>query len=190
MPALPVRRTLVTGMRSFPFRDWKRTEGLPAVPGYSPVWDWQPVMTESDAAARRQDRLRNRQPDARGAALPRRAAARRALRRPPGASGIEGEIAAIERAVGRRPSAPSRRASRRCASWTGSDPFFLAIDPFDPVDATEAPPIYVKPGEVEKEGIGPMNDRMVELKFGGGDSTSCAMPTASTSRAWTAGSDG
>ena len=47
MPSLPVRRTLVTGMRSYPFRDWKRTDGLPAVPGYNPVWDWQPVMTES-----------------------------------------------------------------------------------------------------------------------------------------------
>ena len=49
MPALPVRRTLVTGMRSFPFRDWRRTDGMPAVPGYNPVWDWQPVMTEVDA---------------------------------------------------------------------------------------------------------------------------------------------
>ena len=27
----------------------------------------------------------------------------------------------------------------------------------------------MKPGEVDKEGIGPMNDRLVELKFSGGD---------------------
>ncbi|MGH2805179.1 MAG: hypothetical protein ACRDL4_19410, partial [Thermoleophilaceae bacterium] len=51
MPALPVRRTLITGMRSFPFRDWEQTEGMPAVPGYNPVWDWQPVMTETMRAA-------------------------------------------------------------------------------------------------------------------------------------------
>ncbi len=37
MPALPVRRTLITGMRSFPFRDWRRTAGMPAVPGYNPA---------------------------------------------------------------------------------------------------------------------------------------------------------
>ena len=47
MPALPARRTLVTGMRSFPFRDWQRTEGLPPVPGYNPIWDWQPLITET-----------------------------------------------------------------------------------------------------------------------------------------------
>ena len=33
-------------MRSFPFRDWRRTDGMPAVPGCNPVWDWQPLMTE------------------------------------------------------------------------------------------------------------------------------------------------
>ncbi len=53
MPSLPVRRTLVTGMRSYPFRDWKNTEGMPAVPGYNPVWDWQPVMTETMRGGRR-----------------------------------------------------------------------------------------------------------------------------------------
>ena len=52
MPALPVRRTLVTGMRSYPFRMWKRTDGMPDVPGYCPVWDWQPVVTETMRAAR------------------------------------------------------------------------------------------------------------------------------------------
>ena len=46
MPALSVRRTLATGMRGFPFRDWRRTEGMPAVPGFNPVWDHQPLMTE------------------------------------------------------------------------------------------------------------------------------------------------
>jgi arylsulfatase A-like enzyme len=46
MPALPVRRALITGMRAFPFRDWRKTEGMPAVPGFNPIYDHQPVMTE------------------------------------------------------------------------------------------------------------------------------------------------
>ena len=36
MPALPVRRTLLTGMRSFPFRDWRRTRGMPRAAGLQP----------------------------------------------------------------------------------------------------------------------------------------------------------
>ncbi len=47
MPGLPARRALITGMRSYPFRDWKRTEGLAPVPGFNPIWDWQPVITET-----------------------------------------------------------------------------------------------------------------------------------------------
>ena len=35
------------GMRSCPFRMWRRTDGMPDVPGYCPVWDWQPVVTET-----------------------------------------------------------------------------------------------------------------------------------------------
>ena len=46
MPALPARRALITGMRAFPFRDWRRTDGMPAVPGFNPIYDHQPVMTE------------------------------------------------------------------------------------------------------------------------------------------------
>ena len=44
MPALSARRALVTGMRAFPFRDWRRLEGFPAVPGFNPVWDHQPLL--------------------------------------------------------------------------------------------------------------------------------------------------
>jgi len=90
---------------------------------------------------------------------------------PPGpssASGLKAEIAAIK-----RQSAAAARTFRagidELRKLDRGDPYFLAIDPFDPVDAAEAAPIYVKPGEVDKEGIGPMNDRLVELKFSGGD---------------------
>ena len=33
-------------MRAFPFRDWRRLEGFPSVPGFNPVWDYQPLLIE------------------------------------------------------------------------------------------------------------------------------------------------
>ena len=51
MPALSVRRSLVTGMRAFPFRDWRRLDGFPSVPGFNPVWDYQPLLMELTRAA-------------------------------------------------------------------------------------------------------------------------------------------
>ena len=168
MPALPVRRTLVTGMRSFPFRDWKRTEGMPAVPGYNPVWDWQPLMTETMRAGGVQTVYVTDNPTFAGERFP-------DVRRPGGAAassrgegGIPGEIAALKRA-----SAATERTFRAgieaLRELGGPDPFFLAIDPFDPVDAVEAPPIYVKPGEVDDEGIGPMDGRLETLAWSGDD---------------------
>ena len=97
MPSLPVRRTLVTGMRSYPFRDWKRTDGLPAVPGYNPVWDWQPVMTESMRAGGVKTAYVTDNPMLEGRASP-TCGGPVGLCRPPSANGIEGEIAALKRA--------------------------------------------------------------------------------------------
>jgi hypothetical protein len=168
MPALPVRRTLLTGMRSFPFRDWKRTDGMPAVPGFSPVWDWQPVVTETMRLAGVRTAYVTDNPIVDGPRFP---DLRRPGGTPPGrssASGLKAEIAAIERqsaAVDRTFRAGIAALKER----DGGESFFVAIDPFDPIDAAEPPPIYVKPGEVDKEGVGPMNGRLVELKFGGGD---------------------
>jgi arylsulfatase A-like enzyme len=167
MPALPVRRALVTGTRSFPFRDWKRTEGLSPVPGYSPIWDWQPVVTETVRSAGVTTAYVTDNPILAGPRFP-------DVRRPGGTpatgmggTGLKAEIAAIE-----RQSVAAERTFRAgigaLRELEGGDPFFLAIDPFDPIDAAEAPPVYVKPGEVDKEGVGPMNGRLVELRFGGG----------------------
>ena len=165
MPSLPVRRTLVTGMRSYPFRDWKRTDGLPAVPGYNPVWDWQPVMTESMRAGGVKTAYVTDNPMLVGPRFPdvRRTGA--PLPGPPSANGIEGEIAALKRAS-QATERTFKAGIEALGELDGPDQFFVAIDPFDPLDAAEAPPIYVKPGEVEDEGIGPMDDRMVELKWG------------------------
>lgn len=163
MPALPVRRTLITGMRSFPFRDWKRSEGMPAVPGYNPVWDWQPVMTETMRAAGVETVYVTDNPILDGPRFP-------DVRRPGGGEGAAGrggikdEIAAIKRAT-KATERTFRAGMDELRGLSG----FLGIDPFDPVDAAQAPPIYVKPDEVDREGIGTMNERLVELRFGGGE---------------------
>jgi arylsulfatase A-like enzyme len=164
MPALPVRRTLITGTRSFPFRDWKRTDGMPAVPGYNPVWDWQPVMTETMRAAGVATAYVTDNPVLDGPRFP---DVRRPRRAPGGANsarGVKAEIDAIERAT-KATERTFRAGIDELRGFSG----FLGIDPFDPVDAIEAPPIYVKPDEVEREGIGTMDERLVELRWGGGE---------------------
>jgi arylsulfatase A-like enzyme len=47
MPTGPVRRALLTGVRSFPFRDSVPTKGLPLGPGWIPIPDHQPIVTET-----------------------------------------------------------------------------------------------------------------------------------------------
>jgi arylsulfatase A-like enzyme len=161
MPALPVRRTLVTGMRSYPFRDWKRTEGMPAVPGYNPVWDWQPVMMETMGLAGVNTVYVTDNPIIEGSRFGR-------VKRPGGTvesagqARIEDEIAAIRRAT-QATERTFKAGIQELRDFSG----FVGIDPFDPVDAVQAPPIYIKPGEVDREGIGTMNDRLVELDWGG-----------------------
>lgn len=46
LPAVPVRRAVLTGMRSYPFRDWQAVEGIPAIPGWNPIWPGQPLLPE------------------------------------------------------------------------------------------------------------------------------------------------
>jgi arylsulfatase A-like enzyme len=47
MPTGPVRRAILTGVRSFPYRNWVQTEGLPGEPGWNPIYDYQPIFTET-----------------------------------------------------------------------------------------------------------------------------------------------
>jgi arylsulfatase A-like enzyme len=47
MPTGPARRALLTGVRSFPFRDYVPTKGLPVGPGWIPIPDFQPIVTET-----------------------------------------------------------------------------------------------------------------------------------------------
>jgi arylsulfatase A-like enzyme len=46
MPTGPARRALLTGVRSFPFRNYVPTQGLPVGPGWIPIPDTYPIITE------------------------------------------------------------------------------------------------------------------------------------------------
>jgi arylsulfatase A-like enzyme len=46
MPTGPARRALLTGVRSFPFRNYVPTKGLPVGPGWIPIPDHHPILTE------------------------------------------------------------------------------------------------------------------------------------------------
>src|ERR671914_1571593 len=46
MPTGPARRSLLTGVRSFPYRNYVPTKGLPVGPGWIPIPDFQPIVTE------------------------------------------------------------------------------------------------------------------------------------------------
>src|SRR5918994_6465821 len=46
MPTGPARRALLTGVRSFPFRNYVPTKGLPVGPGWIPIPDYHPIVTE------------------------------------------------------------------------------------------------------------------------------------------------
>jgi arylsulfatase A-like enzyme len=168
MPALPARRSLLTGMRSFPFRDWRRTEGMPAVPGFNPIWNWQPVVTEAMRAGGVNTTYVSDNPILAGPRFPdvlRTGATRSGAARP----GIGSELLPALEALGGITASTFQTAIQALGRQRREQPFFLAVDPFDPDDAFAAPPIYVRRGEVEREGIGPMNGRLVELDFGAGE---------------------
>jgi arylsulfatase A-like enzyme len=46
MPTVAVRRALLTGVRSYPFRDWQATEQLPPFPGWNPIPEGRRVFPQ------------------------------------------------------------------------------------------------------------------------------------------------
>ncbi|NLT06604.1 MAG: sulfatase-like hydrolase/transferase [Solirubrobacterales bacterium] len=46
MPTGAARRSIITGMRGFPFRNWTVTPHLPAEPGWNDIYPYQPMLTE------------------------------------------------------------------------------------------------------------------------------------------------
>jgi arylsulfatase A-like enzyme len=169
MPALPARRALITGMRSYPFRDWKRTPGLAPIPGFNPIWDHQPILTETLRAHDVETAYVSDNPILEGPRWPDVVRATEVSASVPGAPGIDSELIPSIRRQTKAAKASFAAGLRELERLAGAAPFFLAIDPFDPRTAAAAPPVYVKPREVEDEGLGPMDGRLVELNWSGED---------------------
>jgi arylsulfatase A-like enzyme len=166
MPALPARRALITGMRAFPFRDWRKTEGMPAVPGFNPIYDHQPVVTEVMRANGITTAYVSDNPILTGPRFPDVRRTGRAVAAPEAAPpGVDTELLPSLARATRAAERTFRVGIEELPRLKAAEPFFLAIDPFDPAEVAAAPNVYIKPGEVEKEGVGPNNGRMVELDF-------------------------
>jgi arylsulfatase A-like enzyme len=169
MPAVSARRALVTGMRAFPFRDWRRLDGFPAVPGFNPVWDYQPLLIEQTREAGVETIYVTDNPLFQGSRFEDvRAPRGTAVAASPGdtiPSGLDEELlksfARLTEAT-KRTFAGGRKA---LGEVKDARAFFVGVDPFDPIDAYAAPPFYVRPGRVEDDGLGPTDGRMVSLDF-------------------------
>ena len=164
MPALSARRALVTGMRAFPFRDWRRLEEFPSVPGFNPVWDHQPLLMEATRGAGVETVYVTSNPVFDG---DRFAGIRRAGSSAGAAvgSGIDEELLPSFKRLTDETRRTMRLGIRALREVGRSRSFFVGVDPFDPADAYAAPPFYVRPGRVEDDGLGPTDGRMVELQF-------------------------
>jgi arylsulfatase A-like enzyme len=165
MPALSARRALVTGMRAFPFRDWRRLEGFPPVPGFNPVWDHQPLLMEVTRVAGAETIYVTDNPVFEG---PRFAD----VRAPGGLTGsyspspgLDGELLPSFKRLTEVTRRTFREGIRALREVERAGAFFVGVDPFDPADAYAAPPFYVRPGRAEDDGLGPTDGRMVELDF-------------------------
>lgn len=145
---VPARRGLLTGMRSYPFRDWRATAGMPAVPGLNKVYDFQPLLLELTAAAGIQTRWVTDNPTLDGDRF--RDVIVRTGRLP-----LSSEFEPTERdyllplggPVRTRREEPTQKVLKagelQLEQLRGSQPFLLGLDAFDLNDAFELPRQYV-----------------------------------------------
>jgi arylsulfatase A-like enzyme len=145
LPAIPARRAILTGMRSFPFRDWRAAAGVPAIPGWHKIWGYQPLMPELTRANGVETVYVTDNPLLAG---PRFDFVRRTQTLPRSAGHTSTERSYFQ---------PLRKAAARREPTTAvlaegmglidelkqKQPFFLGLDAFDPVDAFEPPRQYV-----------------------------------------------
>ena len=148
MPAFPSRRGLLTGMRAYPFRDWKRTDGLAAFPGWNPIWDHQPILTEalqnagittvyiSDNPLLDNDRFKG--------------VARKPSGRAPSATQVQRYLApVVPDGVDEDEEIPAARVMssgiEALDELKERQPFFLGVDVFDRIEARDPIPVYARP---------------------------------------------
>jgi arylsulfatase A-like enzyme len=163
MPAVIARRALVTGKRSFPYREWRRRDGFAAVPGWNPVYVRQPLVTEvleAEGVATtwitdnpffsgpRYDGVVRRTTEVDADDYP-------APPRIDGTLGREQTRREVERylvgSIRRGADAMDRAAregARRLERLKGKQ-FFLAVDAFDPAEAYYAPRNWTRTLEVD-----------------------------------------
>ena len=153
MPAIPVRRGILTGMRSYPFRDWQAPPGVPAIPGWHKIFDFQPLMPELTAANGVETVYVTDNPLLSG---PRFHFVRRTGSLPLSSSYTSDErsyFLPLSKAPERRE--PTQRvldAGRGLlGELKGKQPFFLGLDALNPGDAFELPRQFV-------QGVGPVTD--------------------------------
>ncbi|HEX2161581.1 MAG TPA: sulfatase-like hydrolase/transferase [Thermoleophilaceae bacterium] len=175
MPAVISRRALVTGKRSFPYREWRRHEGYAPVPGWNPVYVRQPLIAEALArenvetawitdnpffSGPRFDGWVRRTTDVDAADYPAppriqgtlgREQTRREVERYL-VGGIERSAQAMNRAVrvGERQLTRLARGGRQ---------FFLAVDAFDPAEAYYAPRSWTRTLDVDPSLAAPLKGR-------------------------------
>jgi arylsulfatase A-like enzyme len=160
MPAIPMRRGLLTGMRAYPFRDWRATAGVPAIPGWGKILDHQPLLPELTAANGVETVYVTDNPTLAG---PRFSSLRRTGAVPRSTSFTSTErsyFRALRDAPARRE--PTARVLREGGALLGElkgrRPFFLGLDAFDPVEAFEMPRQFVT-------GAGPVRYDTAEAKL-------------------------
>jgi arylsulfatase A-like enzyme len=145
LPAIPARRAILTGMRSAPFRDWRATAGVPAIPGWHKIWDYQPLMPELTKAHGVETVYVTDNPLLVG---PRFDFVRRTGPVPRSAGHTSTErsyLQPLRRAPLRREptTAVLAEGMRLIDELKGRQPFFLGLDAFDTVDAFEMPRQHV-----------------------------------------------
>ena len=111
------------------------------MPGFNPVWDYQPLLTELTRAAGVETDLRDRQPDRSRAALPGGARERRRTgRRAPSPArelptGLDEELLQSFARLTEATKRTFRAGIEALREVKRDGAFFLGVDPFDPVDA-------------------------------------------------------
>lgn len=155
MPAIPMRRGLLTGMRSYPFRDWRATPGMPTIPGFNKIYDFQPMITELAAGAGIETVYVTDNPTFVGGRFG------RVVRTGPLATSAgfrETErdyLLPLGGPVRARREEPTQKTLaegiRQLDALRGEQPFLLVLDAFDPNDAFRPPRQYVT-------GSGPLHD--------------------------------
>ena len=155
MPAFPARRGLLSGMRSYPFRDWRPTEGLAQYPGWHPIWDHQPILTEALEEAGISTVYISDNPLLDGDRF--RGVARKPEGEAPEATQVQRLIApAVPGGIEEGGDRPAKRVMdtgiKALGELKGKQPFFLGVDVFDRVEATDPTPVFARPEIVSRLG--------------------------------------